>query len=319
MTSFVISYHNEGREFLLECLDQLKASIDISEYEIIVVDDCSSQPLADIPDVKIIRNQRNVGMGKSFDKGIAEAKGDDIIFLACDIRFIPNNWVSKLIKEINDYPESLTCTCCVGMNQEDPKNMDFAYRRTRSRNYGATILMLHDKQSNPRKEESFRGIIEAKWHPLDKTSIDNSYEIPCILGACYGVKKSWYQYIDGFWGHHLYGTLEPYISLKSWLMGGSCRVAPHVETAHIFKREGTHGTPQDALMFNKMLVATLLLEDSQRYIDFLGINGVLKRAKMYFEREKPAITAKRAEYKEKIVRNINEIAVKFNIDLRLSH
>ena len=100
-------------------------------------------------------------------------------------------------------------------------------------------------------------------------------------------------------------------------MGGSCRVAPHVETAHIFKREGTHGTPQDALMYNKMLVATLLLEDSQRYIDFLGINGTLKRAKMYFEREKESIARKRFEYKDKIVLDIKAYASKYNIDLRL--
>lgn len=316
MTSFIITYHNEGLPFISECINQLRASIDVSEYEIIVVDDGSAIPLAGIPNVKILRNKSNIGMGQSFDYGIKEAVGDDIIFLACDMRFIANNWVSKLVKEINDYPESLICTACVGLNQEAPENMDFLKRRLRLRCYGATILMFHDKKSNPRKEESFRGIIEAKWNPLDKTSVDKSYEIPCILGACYGVKKSWYSYIDGFWGHHLYGTLEPYISLKSWLMGGSCRVAPHIETGHIFKREGTHGTPQDALMFNKMLVATLLLEDGQRYIDFLGTNSIIKRAKMKFERKKPAITAKRVEYKDKIVRTMDEIAAKFNLDLR---
>jgi hypothetical protein len=231
-------------------------------------------------------------------------------------RYIANSWASKLVKEINDHPESLICTACVGMNQEKPENLDFEKRRLRLRCYGATILMFHDKKSNPRKEELFRGIIEARWYPLNKQSQDKCYELPCILGACYGVKKSWYQYIDGFWGHRQWGSLEPYLSLKSWLFGGNCLVAPHIETAHIFKKEGGHGITQQNLIYNKIMIAMLLLDDSQRYIDFLGDNSILRKAKQMIEGNKLAILAKREEYKSKIVLDIKNFAKRFNIDLR---
>jgi hypothetical protein len=176
--------------------------------------------------------------------------------------------------------------------------------------------MFHDKQSNPRKEESFRGIIEAQWKSINVTSKDKSYEIPCILGACYGVKKSWYNYIDGFWGHKSYGTLEPYISLKSWRMGGSCRIAPQIETGHIFKREGTHGITQESLLYNKMLVATLLFDDYQRLIDFLGMNGSVARAKRRYDADKSIILAKKEEYKAKMVYSIEDYVKKWDIDYR---
>lgn len=317
MVSIVTSYHNEGQVFLQECIGQIMASIDVPEFEIIVVDDHSSVPVKPIPNVKIIRNTVNKGVGGSFDVGVAEAKGEDIILSACDMRFANNNWISKLVKEINDYPESITCTACVGMNKEKPENMNFELRRKVLRCFGATILMFHDHISNPRKEKSFRGIIEAKWRSLDVGSRDKSYELPCVLGACYGVKKSWYNYLDGFWGHKHYGTLEPYISLKSWLFGGSCRCAPHIETAHIFKRDGTHGVLQETLMYNKMMIATLLLEDYQRLIDFLGTNSIMVRAKKQYEANKSIILAKKAEYKDKKVLSEIDFCKRWDIDYRL--
>ena len=316
MTSIIVTYHEEGLEFLTECLTQLVASIDIPDYEIIVVDDYSKEPLPDIEGIKVIRNTTNMGVGQSFDVGVAEAKGEYIILTAADMRFIPNNWVSKLVKEIDENPKSLICTGCVGLNKEKPENMDFEKRRKVMSCFGATILMFHDKKSNPRKEESFRGIIEAKWYPLQDKTKSKSYEIPCILGTCYGVKKEWYQYIDGFWGHRKWGTLEPYISLKSWLFGGNCLVAPHIETAHIFKRTGVHGITQDHVMFNKLLVSTLLLEDSKRFIDFLGSNSILTRVKNLFYSLQESILAKREEYKKKIVTDIKEYCKKFEIDYR---
>lgn len=313
MLSIVITYHEEGLEFLTECLNSLWNSIDVEDYEVIVVDDCSKVPLPNIKGVRILRNLQNCGVGRSFDVGIGAATYENIIMMACDMRFAANNWVSKLVKEIENHPKSLTCTACVGLNKE---NMDFEKRRLVLRCYGATILLFHDKKSNPVQTETFRGIIEAKWQSLDKTSVDKSYELPCILGACYGFKKSWYQYIDGFWGHKKWGTLEPYVSLKSWFFGGSCRIAPQIETAHIFKKVGTHNIQQDQLLFNKLLVATLLFEDSQRLIDFLGTNSIVVRSKKLFKDMEPAILEKKEEYRAKTVYSIKEFCDKFKIDMR---
>ena len=313
MVSIIITYHEEGLDFLWECITQIKETVDISEYELIVVDDCSKIGIPPIDGLKIIRNPVNIGVGQSFDVGVSHAVGEDIILMACDMRFIANGWASKLVKEINEYPKSLICTACVGLNAD---NMDFEVRRKVLRCYGATIIFFHDKKSNPKKEESFRGILEAQWRPIDKEIKDMSYELPCILGACYGVKKDWYQYIDGFWGHRQWGTLEPYISLKSWLFGGSCRVAPHIETAHIFKKDGTHAILQDNLLYNKMMIATLLFNDSKRLIDFLGNNTIVQRSKNIFEQNRHSILKKKEEYINKIVLDIKEFCERWDIDYR---
>ncbi len=301
----------------MECLNQVRSTIDISDYEIIIVDDFSDEPLPIIAGTTIIRHTRNKGVGQAFDSGVRAARGENVILIACDMRFIKNNWVSKLVAEIEMHPQSLICTTCVGINSS---NMDFEARRKVQRAYGATILMFHDKKSNPVKSDTFRGIIEAKWYLKQPGDV---YEIPCILGACYGVKKHWYNYIDGWYGHQQWGTLEPYISLKSWLFGGNCLVATHIETAHIFKDNGpkkeyinVHQVQQDRLMYNKMLVAKLLLPDPDRYISFLGKNPIVDRAKAMIEKDRKEIEARRQEYIKKIVMPLRAFADKFKIDLR---
>jgi hypothetical protein len=148
---------------------------------------------------------------------------------------------------------------------------------------------------------------------VDRT---DSYEIPCILGAAYGVRKKWYKYIDGFWGHKKWGTLEPYISLKCWLMGGTCLTAPHIETAHIFKTVGTHGTEFEYLAYNKLLVAWLLfsLPDKNRLIKHLNESEYLYKAKNMIGDNFGAIIKKRNEYHKKFKMTITELVAKFNLN-----
>ena len=241
-----------------------------------------------------------MGVGKAFDTGVVNSKYENIILMAPDIRFTDNGWAELLLKEIEDHPDSLVCTTCVGDSHKW---------------CGATILIFHDHISNPRKLPHFRGLVEAQWLPYKD---GESREVPCILGACYAVNKSWYQYIDGFWGHRYWSNLEPLISLKSYLFGGSCRVVPKAETRHIFKKKGTnlHKVPQEAMVYNKLLIAKLLFSESERYVSFLGNDPNVLKAKRLFNRNIEAIARKRLEYQDKIVLPLEDYTKKFSLDLR---
>jgi len=316
--SIIIPYHNEGEEFISSTLFSIKETIDIDCYEIIVVDDGSKKPLSlknkSLQDVKIFRHTENKGVGSAFDTGVEKSTSENIFLMGSDIRFLKNQWASKMLTEIKHNPKSFICTSCININKD---NMDIKSRKSVGMCNGATILMFHDKQTNPTVSETFRGIIEAKWLPFLKDRDVPAMEIPCILGAAYGVSKSWYKYVDGWAGHKLWGTLEPYISLKSWFFGGNCLCAPRIETAHIFKQYGTHETPQDIVMYNKMLVSMLLFEDYDRLIKFLGNNTILERTRKMIEADKDKILAKKEEYKKKIVINREAFFKTWNIDMRI--
>jgi len=311
--SIIIPYHDEGLEFITTTINSIKETIDVEPYEIIVVDDFSDEPLQEIEDVIIIRHTQNSGVGAAFDTGVQIAKSDNLFLMGSDIRFVKNQWTSQIVQEIENYPTAFTCTSCVALTA---RNLNIEERRKINVVNGATILMFHDQKSNPKKDENFRGIIEAQWlKHLWNRNID-SFEIPCILGAAYGVKKSWYQYVDGWSLHRKWGTLEPYISLKSWLFGGSCRTAPRIETGHIFKEVGTHGTSQEILLYNKMMIATLLFDDYERLIHFLGTNPTVEKAKELYKANLEIIINKKEEYKKKIVYNYLDFFQRFNIDYR---
>jgi hypothetical protein len=125
------------------------------------------------------------------------------------------------------------------MNLDDEKNF---------RRYGAELLFTVDENDLPtesslrKRKGGYTSLFKAKW--MNGKLSDEPYEIPCILGAFYFTSKDYYNKIHGwdteagkrYCGHHQWGSLEPYISLKSWLVGGGCTLYPDIEAGHVFSR-----------------------------------------------------------------------------------
>jgi len=308
-----VPMHGENLAFLEATIESVKQTVDVA-YEIICVDDFSPDPIK-IDGVKMLRHKKHKGVGQAFRTGIAEAQSDNLFLMGSDIRFIPNNWASRTIKEIKAHPKALNALACIGINKDD---MDIDSRRSRSKRNSASILVFHDHKAHPKKPLNFRNILEAQWLPRRKDAPNESYEVPCILGAAYGASKKWCEEIDIWFLHRSWGTLEPMCSLQSWLMGGSCRTMPDIEIGHIFKSHGTHQTPNYHLIYNKILVATLLFEehDAQRLIDFLGDNPQVARGKKMFEEVKEEVLKKKDEYAERMTMTPSEFCNKFEIDFR---
>ena len=299
--SIVIPYHNEGLDFIKETIASIKSTIH-SNYEIIIVDDLSDIPIIiEEENVVVIRNESNVGVGISFDNGVRIAKYDDLILMGADIRFENNRWAEMLIDEIQVHPKSIVCTACVNYKP----NIPFANSK---KYYGAKLLTRYLKINT---------IFEAQWILSDE-SID-SHEIPCILGACYSIKKDWYNYIDGWWGHMKWGTLEPYISLKSILMGGSCRVIPECETGHIFKEKTSnfHRVEQSNIIYNKLLVSSLLFTDKLRDIlqGFIPNTRLKIKGQILIDKIQNELESKRSEYLKKIVYDEDVVQEMYDIYL----
>lgn len=326
--SIIMPYYNEGFEFISETIESIKSTIDIEDYEIIIVDDFSEIPLK-LDDINVIRHSENKGVGAVFDTGVSIAKSDNLFIMGCDVRFIANNWASLMIKEINLHPHSLICTSTVHLNYGNP-TLTFEMSRQNFVYNGANILIAY---GGPDGE---RDILHAKWLPyfsrfvppdfevkksvLSQYGINpsetESYEIPCILGAAYGVKKDWYKYINGWWGHRKWGTLESYISLKSWMFGGSCLTAPHIETAHLFKDEKSASKKDsDCLAYNSILICWLLLpvKDKNKLIDWLNHPNKEKALQM-IEENMEEIWSKRLEYKSKILMKFLDFCKRFNLN-----
>jgi glycosyltransferase involved in cell wall biosynthesis len=304
--SIVIPYHNESRSTIQKCVDQLLDTIDVEQYEVIIVDDGSYKPLDPIEGTTIIRHKTNQGVGTAFDTGVKSAKYDNLFLMGNDIRFIKNGWASKMVDEIENHPQAFTCTTCVRLGRgklTEVYETDIE-KQLRNKKYGigATIKMI-----------SSESIIDAQWLPIGNRTIDEeSYEVPCILGAAYGVKKDWYNYIGGWEGHRGWGTLEPMISIKSWLFGGSCRVAPRIQVGHIFNIINKHGVHSKYISYNKILTALLFIPNPDKMIVSLGDKNNRSLDKLFSE-NRVWIDKKIKEYQSKTIFSFEEYCKKFNI------
>lgn len=306
IATVIIPEHNEGDQ-VNETLDSLLETSDHRFYNVVVVSDGSVKPpsLFGYQDtVKHIWYTDRRGVGAAFDIGSVAFDTPYLILMGSDVRFRDNGYMDKMLDNVasNVNKRSLICATNMGLNHVKTDVDDKSLRKR----HGASIKFFLRREDLPKKsvhfrpgdkgQENYRNILEAKW--MSK-KVDGIYQIPCILGAFYGVNKEWYDHIKGFAGHRYWGTLEPFISLKSWFAGGDCKVDTDIETGHIYKLnmakddkyKPSHRTfPQD-LLYNKIMACNVLFEDNEIdvFMDFLGNNDRLKLAKILIEKNKAQI------------------------------
>lgn len=115
----ILNYNN--REVALNCLESIKASdFRLLNREIILIDNASDDGLLDIarkdyPEVKMVRNPKNIGMGAGNNVGIRMAKGKYIAIMN------PDTVASKdVFRKLYDYMEANPSVGMVGPKQLNP-------------------------------------------------------------------------------------------------------------------------------------------------------------------------------------------------------
>ena len=106
--SIIIPVWNK-RELTEQCLSELSRATSGISYEVIVVDNHSTDDTAQFlsqlsGDIQIIRNSENLGFAKACNQGARAARGRFLIFLNNDT--IPlNNWLTALVAEVTSHQD----------------------------------------------------------------------------------------------------------------------------------------------------------------------------------------------------------------------
>jgi hypothetical protein len=240
----------------------------------------------------------NLGVGASFDIGASVAKYDTLFLSGADITHSDDNYAAKMYQNVQDNPKSLICTVCS------------SYQQPRRRFYGADILFKITKDDLPessplRSKPEHRSILEGKWR--SKTG-EGTYPIPSLMGAFYGVSKEWYEFIRGFEFHDKWGSLEPYISLKSWLLGGEVLIDTDIDVLHKTGRTGFANKPQTSYLYNRMMISFIVFGAyGIQFMEHLGQSTAIQiAADMYMNRSYD-LDLSRQDIEEKAVMGPEEL------------
>ena len=151
------------------CLRSLAAHAGAIPFEVIVVDDASSDAtatrLADVDGIRVVRNAANLGFVGSCNAGAAAAKGELLVFLNNDTQ-VTAGWLDALVRCIDEapdaglvgakliYPDSrlqeaggIIFSDGSGWNYgrfDDPDDPRYAFRREADYCSGAAILVRTD-------------------------------------------------------------------------------------------------------------------------------------------------------------------------------
>jgi glycosyltransferase involved in cell wall biosynthesis len=107
--SFVVPSYNYGR-FLPDCLDSIFAQQGNFDFEVIVIDDCSSDNSVEIirryqdPRMRVILHSHNQGHIITISEGIQAARGELVARIDCDDRYRPY-FLQEVVPRFEAYPE----------------------------------------------------------------------------------------------------------------------------------------------------------------------------------------------------------------------
>jgi glycosyltransferase involved in cell wall biosynthesis len=257
--SIIIPYYNDI-ETLEGTIKSLYDTIDIKSFEVIVVCDGGKFKLGNgLPkNMQHIEHPFNLGVGAAFDTGVRVARSDNLILMGADIRFQDNGWGTRMMDVVKKHEKAIVCTECQS-------------HTTSRKEYGADIIFKVSQENltknHPRfSVPNYRAVLEGKWRPKTGRGV---YQIPSLMGAFYGVKKDWYDYIRGCELHYKWGVLEPLMSLKTWLLGGEVLIDTDNVTEHIW-RAPQRDADFSALSYNQQMLAAIVFGSyGIKYANFL--------------------------------------------------
>jgi len=176
--SIVIPVFNKV-ELTTQCLTALGEVTDTPDFEVIVVDNGSTDGTAEFlthlgGDVQVLRNERNLGFARACNQGAAVARGRHLVFLNNDT--IPlANWLAPLVQEVED---------------------------------DASVMMVGSKLLFPDGTIQHAGVAFSRFHrtpyhvyqrfPADAPEVNVRRELQAVTAACVLVRRSEFEAVQGF-------------------------------------------------------------------------------------------------------------------------
>jgi glycosyltransferase involved in cell wall biosynthesis len=226
------------------------------EVEIILINDASDdnfdyKAVAEKYNTVYIENTERLGVAASRDLGVEHSQAPYFLLLDAHMRFYNDLWVERIVTELKNDKRALLCCQSKVLKL---KSGLLTARNGIVNSYAACVELNNGEL-----------LTEPYWIMKLPHNIAQSPTIPivCVLGAGYACNKEYWQHLKGLDGLTYYGSDEPYISMKVWLEGGSCKLLNDIAIGHIYRpnRRPPYKTEMKFRLYNRLLIVELLFPE----------------------------------------------------------
>lgn len=216
--SIVIANYN-GEYYLKTCLTSLLKSSFITDYEILIIDNNSTDTSVEIikefqkkdSNIKLLKNKSNRGVPFSRNKAIKKAKGDILVFLDNDTK-VDKDWLKGIIQTFSSDVTIGALQCKIFDFKKNDLIQEVGMKLYPYTGFGTTL---------GRGEK-------------DHGQFDTPVEI-IALGAALAVKKDIAKKIGGFDLKLMHTTDDLDFSWRIWISGYRVMLSPNSKVYHYTK------------------------------------------------------------------------------------
>jgi len=207
--SVVIPVHNEGRAIQKTLASIARTRSQKIPVEVVVVDDASTDrccdtfgPVANEIPIKLIREKERLGVGRSRNRGVRDAKGE-LVFITDAHVIFPDNWDTLVV-------QSARTNCILAATITDDASAFSGF--------GCSLVVPY---------------MGTRWNRKSLGRLR-----PVQVASCAGtiLERALFDRIGGYDpGMIVYGAAEPEFSVRAWLAGAEILSLPDLEVRHHFK------------------------------------------------------------------------------------
>ena len=271
----ILAFRNEGIE-VEKTVQSIRYTA--NNVRIILINDGSDKSydyrkIAKLYKCEYREHTNSAGSAYSKNEGVYMCNTEYFLLLDAHMRFYTNNWDVTLLNILKSHEGDLICLNTFPFKRDN----DGYYINEKFNN---DYLNIHKRVSlslGAYVRLDNENIFDTKWIVEDTKVYNNNANhlvlTPCVLGAAYAGKVFHWKRIQGYNGLEHYGFEEPFISIKTFLLGGNCYVLRNLYIGHLYRDTAPYKVDMAKYEANRLFLSEWFYDiDEQNKIQ----NNVLK-------------------------------------------
>ncbi len=245
LVSIITPTHN-GADHLRRLLKSLRSATSYPRFEMVVVDNGSSDDTAALLrsyhnlGLHVVSNPGNETFSVACNQGAAAAHGEFLLFLNNDIEPVNRGWLSAMVESLTADP-GLAATGAVLIYPEG---------RTTGASGQQPLTVQHRGVSFIWKDDGPRPVNLGTGEDPSDPVLTEHVEVPAATAACLLVRKSSFDAVGGFSDRYVYGWEDVDLCMKLRHDGGRVSVTGEAALFHYeFGTQDTLGAPTRAINY----------------------------------------------------------------------